>query len=418
MRTVFLALLAIACTSEPIDEEAFATDAVAPWSDEAPPTDAPLPPPAPGVTIEGTPLVAGERATFAVFGLNPGDTAYFGLDTDAPSPGAGPCFGGSCLDLPSPVQLGSDTAGANGIARVRITVPAGAPPQAVIYVQALVNQSGVVGSSPVWTDFVQVDADGDGFTAGTGDCDDSDDAVNPDAVEVCDGIDNNCDGLADEGSVCLDSDGDGLTDDDELSIYGTDPAAVDTDGDAYGDGEEVACGSNPLDPTSTCASADSDGDGLSDSDELGLYGTDPFNADTDADGFGDGEEVGCGSNPLDPSSTCAGGFDLDGDGFTVGTGDCDDLDPSVNPAAAEVVADGVDQDCDGMELCYVDADADGARSVSVTTGFDLSCTSAGTAPASAPVDCDDANPAVAPGLPEVCDGFDNNCDLAVDEGCP
>ena len=366
MRTTFLALLAIACSSEPLDEGAFATDVVAPWSQESPPTDAPLPPPAPGVTIEGTPLVAGERATFAVFGLNPGDTAYFGLDTDVPSPYAGPCFGGSCLDLPSPIPLGSDTAGANGIARVRITVPVGAPPQAAIHVQAFVNQGGVVGTSPVWTDFVQFDADGDGFSPGTGDCDDSDDTVNPDAVEVCDGIDNNCDGVADEGTVCLDSDGDGLTDDDEISIYGTDPSAVDTDGDAYGDGEEV----------------------------------------------------GCGSNPLDPSSTCGGGFDADGDGFTPGAGDCDDFDPTVNPAAAEVVADGIDQDCDGMELCYTDNDADGARSVSVVASVDLSCTSAGTAPASAPLDCDDTDALVAPGQPEVCDGIDNNCDLTVDEGCP
>jgi hypothetical protein len=45
-----------------------------------------------------------------------------------------------------------------------------------------------------------------------------------------------------------DSDGDGLYDDDELEVYGTDPAWWDTDGDGAGDGEEVYYGSGPLDP--------------------------------------------------------------------------------------------------------------------------------------------------------------------------
>jgi hypothetical protein len=46
---------------------------------------------------------------------------------------------------------------------------------------------------------------------------------------------------------------------------------------------------------------DSDGDGLSDEEEIAL-GTDPFNPDTDGDGYPDGLEVALGSNPLDPKS--------------------------------------------------------------------------------------------------------------------
>ncbi|MBU0965655.1 MAG: S8 family serine peptidase [Proteobacteria bacterium] len=53
------------------------------------------------------------------------------------------------------------------------------------------------------------DGDGDGWTTCDGDCDDSSRAVNPDVLEVCDGIDNNCDGDIDEGcEVCPDNDGD------------------------------------------------------------------------------------------------------------------------------------------------------------------------------------------------------------------
>ena len=47
------------------------------------------------------------------------------------------------------------------------------------------------------------------------------------------------------------------------------------------------------------AFAGSDGDGLSDDDEINIYGTDPFNPDTDGDGAGDGVEVNAGYDPLD-----------------------------------------------------------------------------------------------------------------------
>ena len=67
----------------------------------------------------------------------------------------------------------------------------------------------------------------------------------------------------------VDSDGDGISDYDEIYVYGTDPY-------------------NP----------DSDFDGLSDFDEIYIFGTDPLNPDTDGDGYLDGEEVAAGYNPL------------------------------------------------------------------------------------------------------------------------
>lgn len=91
----------------------------------------------------------------------------------------------------------------------------------------------------------------------------------------------------------VDSDGDGLTDDQELQL-GTNPNQADSDDDGVSDGDEVnVYGSNPL-------SRDSDGDGLTDGEEVRLK-TDPTNPDTDGDGYSDGDEVHrYQSDPLDP----------------------------------------------------------------------------------------------------------------------
>ena len=93
----------------------------------------------------------------------------------------------------------------------------------------------------------------------------------------------------------LDSDGDGLSDAYEIQI-GTNPFDPDTDKDGLTDGEEVLIyGTDPLNP-------DSDWDGLSDGAEVLIYGTDPLNPDTDGGGVMDGHEViEDGTNPLDPS---------------------------------------------------------------------------------------------------------------------
>lgn len=92
-----------------------------------------------------------------------------------------------------------------------------------------------------------------------------------------------------------DSDGDGLTDAQEL-VEGTDPARADTDGDGTNDREELESGFNPK----GSGLLDRDGDGLSDRDE-GTLGTDPRNGDTDGDGYEDGREVRNCYDPRVPS---------------------------------------------------------------------------------------------------------------------
>lgn len=125
-------------------------------------------------------------------------------------------------------------------------------------------------------------------------------------------VDTDGDGLTDDEELSIgteilipDTDSDGLLDGDEVNIFGTNPLLADTDGDGLNDGEEMnVYGTNPL-------IADTDGDGLLDGEEIEGYGTNPLMEDTDGDGLNDGEEVTvAGSNPLV--------IDTDGDGLLDG----------------------------------------------------------------------------------------------------
>jgi len=146
----------------------------------------------------------------------------------------------------------------------------------------------------------------------------------PEAPVVVTPLDSDGDGLSDEDEINIyntdpfnpDTDGDGLTDYEEVKIYGTDPLNPDTDGDGLSDGDEVKIyGTDPLNP-------DTDGDGLSDGDEVNIYRTDPLNPDTDGDGLSDGDEVNIyRTDPLNP--------DTDGDGVDDGKEVRDGTDPLV-----------------------------------------------------------------------------------------
>jgi len=137
------------------------------------------------------------------------------------------------------------------------------------------------------TETVITDSDGDGFPAEE-DCDDTDAAVNPSVSEVCDGVDNNCDGSIDEGlteTFYADADGDGYGDlsaPAEACEVPTGHVADSTDCD---DGRLDV---NPGAPE-VCdeAETDEDCDGLVNDDDKDPEGGDTWYADADGDGYGD-----------------------------------------------------------------------------------------------------------------------------------
>jgi hypothetical protein len=263
--------------------------------------------------------------------------------------------------------------------------------------------------------FFFADADGDGFgnpetavatacVAPAGhvvddtDCDDGLATVFPGAAELCDGLDNDCDGAVDEDVVMAtfyrDGDGDGAGD----------PAATAT-GCAAPAGYVLAAGDcDDGDParhpaaSEACDGLDNDCDGAVDD------GVAPamYYPDRDGDGAGD---------PAAGVAACSPPA-----GHVGTAGDCDDGLATVFPGAAEL-CDGLDNDCDGAvdedggaATFYRDGDGDGF-------GDPGQVVTACVAPAgyvTAEGDCDDGNPEVFPGEHEVCDGLDNDCDGAAD----
>ena len=90
--------------------------------------------------------------------------------------------------------------------------------------------------------------------------------------------------------------------------------------------------------------------------------------------------------------------------------DCDDTEASINEGAIEIAGDGVDQNCDGMETCFEEADGDGYPSAVEIESSNIDCSGTGESLAStAGEDCNDQDPGQYPGAPEYCNLEDDDC---------
>ncbi len=181
----------------------------------------------------------------------------------------------------------------------------------------------------------------EGWLPYAGDCEDLDPEISPGATEICDGIDNDCDGATDPDSSqdaatwYADSDGDGYGDDDASATSCEAPSGhIERAGDCDDTDTTVH-----LDADEICDELDNDCDGLTDDDDPDISDAVTWYADADGDGFGDTifDLVAC-TQPK---------------GYSAEPNDCDDTDYDVNPDAEEICGDGVDNDCDdGPGTCW------------------------------------------------------------------
>ncbi len=252
-----------------------------------------------------------------------------------------------------------------------------------------------------------MDQDGDGWkdsAFGGEDCDGSNAAVNPDAVEVCNGVDDDCDGTTDgEAATDIltwyrDRDEDGFGDADTPSMACEQPSGAVANADDCDDSDVAV---HP-DADEVCNGVDDDCDDSIDEDDA-APGT--WYQDADGDGYGDDESL---------VETC----EPDDDYVTVG-GDCDDSDDTINPDADEICDGLVDENCDGevdedtaigASSWYPDDDSDGWGDDGGTAVTACDAPS-GYAEGG---DCDDTNGLIFPGADEVCDEWDNDCDSSND----
>ena len=238
-----------------------------------------------------------------------------------------------------------------------------------------------------------------GYVANDLDCDDSDSSVHPDAVEICNGKDDNCDGdITNE----KDEDGDGYRicqgdcDDKDSAKFPGNPEVC--------DGKDNNCNGQIDEGVKVTYWYDDDGDGYGRTGDY-LYCCESFwtfcvwwcighspieacppgppgyvTANNDCKDYNDQIHPGAPESCNGIDDNCDGvvpwnELDLDGDGWRICAGDCNDLISSIHPGAPEI-CNGIDDNCDGVIPSWeADNDGDGCRAC---------------------VDCDDSNSSICP----------------------
>ena len=274
------------------------------------------------------------------------------------------------------------------------------------------------------------DADSDGYGAGKaaclctatatyttakgGDCNDNDPKMNPAMTEVCNSIDDDCDGTTDNNNA-----------------LGCSTFYKDQDKDGFGDSKKFLCLCSPVDywtatigndcedgdkdmnpvATEICDSKDNDCNGVID--DPNAQGCVKAYKDADGDGYGNPVTQACVCGLLLPYNTFQGG-------------DCDDKDKTIHPYPGETNpqkkehCNGKDDDCngitddpeaDGCTVYYADSDLDGAGNSAKSKCL---CVKDSTYSTTKNGDCNDIDPTIKPGTKETCDGKDNDCDGTID----
>lgn len=237
-----------------------------------------------------------------------------------------------------------------------------------------------------------------GYVASNTDCNDGNPGVNPSAQEVCNNIDDDCNGIIDDGL--------------KLNVY-----YEDNDGDGYGNPQRTgkAClpppgwvtnrsdcddsaGAVHPGASESCNALDDNCDGTVDE---GLLHT--YFLDADNDGYGNPKAIRQGCAPPE--------------NYVTDASDCDDNTTTIHAGATEM-CNGVDDNCNGqvdegvLKTYYRDLDNDGY-------GDPKSSQEACDAPnffVADNSDCDDTNAAIHPDANETCNGSDDNCNGEEDEG--
>ena len=247
----------------------------------------------------------------------------------------------------------------------------------------------------------------EGYTTDATDCEDSNAEISPVSIELCDGVDNNCDEQIDENTALdvvvfyEDSDGDGYGNIDSPTLACSAPEGFVSDpSDCDDEDDDISPVSVEL-----CDDVDNNCNELIDDEDPNLEDASAWSLDHDGDGYGD---ASLGMMSCVPQ-----------EGYIADGSDCDDLRSDVYPGAAEV-CDGIDNNCDDLvddedelldestqQTVYVDSDGDGYGNADL---IELRC-DLEDGYAENGEDCDDENDQVYPNAPEYCvENSDIDCD--------
>lgn len=237
-----------------------------------------------------------------------------------------------------------------------------------------------------------------GYANNNLDCDDNNESVFPAATELCNTLDDDCDGSIDENvqnTYFLDADGDLYGDPDDLVFACSSPIGYVSNSMDCDDQNLLV---HPL-SIEQCNLVDDDCDGTIDEDVQSIY----F-ADSDNDSFGDVDVIALACSP--PT------------GYVVNSNDCDDLNGLVFPNALEV-CNSADDNCNGemdeglvFTVYYEDQDGDSFGSLNSIS----SCQNPGSFYVNNNNDCADNNNLIHPGSSEQCNLTDDDCNGLIDEG--